>query len=339
MIRQMTKTAAAAILAVSGIFAGQATADGVVNVYSARHYDTDLALYSDFEKQTGIKVNLIEAASDTLIERILNEGKYSPADILITVDAGRLYRAEQKDIFSPFKSEVLEERVPAHLRHPDGLWYGLSKRARVVIYNAAKGKPEGLNTYEDLADPKFKGQICVRSSSNIYNISLLAAMVGRVGEEKAEEWTKGVVANFRRRPQGNDTANIRAVASGECALSIVNTYYVARQLASGSDVGKQVGIIYPNQETSGTHVNISGAGVLKHAPNRDNAIKFIEYLTENRAQYLFVEGNNEYPVVKGAKLTDTVKSMGAFKDDEINASELGKNQAAAVRIFDRAGWN
>ncbi|UTW60278.1 Fe(3+) ABC transporter substrate-binding protein [Kordiimonas sp. SCSIO 12603] len=339
MIRQFTKTAMAAAMAVTGLFASSANADGVVNVYSARHYDTDLALYADFEKQTGVKVNLIEAASDTLIERILNEGKYSPADILITVDAGRLYRAEQKGIFAPFTSAVLEERVPAHLRHPNGQWYGLSKRARVIIYNAAKGKPEGLNTYEDLAKPEFKGQICVRSSSNIYNISLLAAMVGRVGEEKAEEWTKGVVANFRRRPQGNDTANIRAVASGECELSIVNTYYLARLLASGNEVGKQVGVIYPNQETSGTHVNISGAGVLKYAPNRENAIKFIEYLTENRAQYLFVEGNNEYPVVKGANVTDVVKQMGEFKEDTINASELGINQAAAVRIFDRAGWN
>ncbi|MCK0070678.1 Fe(3+) ABC transporter substrate-binding protein [Kordiimonas laminariae] len=339
MIRQFTKTAMAAAMAVTGLFASSANADGVVNVYSARHYDTDLALYADFEKQTGVKVNLIEAASDTLIERILNEGKYSPADILITVDAGRLYRAEQKGIFAPFTSAVLEERVPAHLRHPKGQWYGLSKRARVIIYNAAKGKPEGLNTYEDLAKPEFKGQICVRSSSNIYNISLLAAMVGRVGEEKAEEWTKGVVANFRRRPQGNDTANIRAVASGECELSIVNTYYLARLLASGNEVGKQVGVIYPNQETSGTHVNISGAGVLKYAPNRENAIKFIEYLTENRAQYLFVEGNNEYPVVKGANVTDVVKQMGEFKEDTINASELGINQAAAVRIFDRAGWN
>ncbi len=339
MIRQFTKTAMAAAMAVTGLFASSANADGVVNVYSARHYDTDLALYADFEKQTGVKVNLIEAASDTLIERILNEGKYSPADILITVDAGRLYRAEQKGIFAPFTSAVLEERVPAHLRHPKGQWYGLSKRARVIIYNAAKGKPEGLNTYEDLAKPEFKGQICVRSSSNIYNISLLAAMVGRVGEEKAEEWTKGVVANFRRRPQGNDTANIRAVASGECELSIVNTYYLARLLASGNEVGKQVGVIYPNQETSGTHVNISGAGVLKYAPNRENAVKFIEYLTENRAQYLFVEGNNEYPVVKGANVTDVVKQMGEFKEDTINASELGINQAAAVRIFDRAGWN
>ena len=327
------------LVMVTVLFANLATAKEVVNVYSARHYDTDLALYQDFEKNTGIRVNLIEAKSDALIERIVSEGKYSPADILITVDAGRLYRAEQRGLFSPFQSAILAERVPAHLRHPVGIWYGLSKRARVIIYNAKQGKPEGLNSYQDLAKPEFKGKICVRSSSNIYNISLLAAMVGRYGETAAQQWAQGVVDNLRRRPQGNDTANIRAVASGECGLSIVNSYYIARLLAAGNEVGKQVGILYPNQASSGTHVNISGAGVLKHAPNRDNAIRFLEYLTEPRAQFLFVEGNNEYPVVEGAKVTDVIAGMGSFKDDEINASELGKNQAAAVRIFDRVGWN
>ncbi len=333
------KAATTLIITITALYAGLSLAQQVVNVYSARHYDTDLVLYRDFEQQTGIKVNLIEAASDTLIERILNEGKYSPADILITVDAGRLYRAEQKGIFTPFRSEVLEARVPAHLRHPQGEWYGLSKRARVIIYNAKKGKPDGLNSYQDLANPKFRGQICVRSSSNIYNISLLAAMVGHMGEQAAEDWAKGVVTNLRRRPQGNDTANIRAVAAGECPLSIVNSYYIARLLANSDPIGKQVGIIYPNQESTGTHVNISGAGVLKYAPNRENAIRFLEYLTEQRAQSLFVEGNNEYPVVQNARVTEAVAGMGSFRDDEINASELGKNQAAAVRIFDRVGWN
>lgn len=311
----------------------------VVNVYSARHYDTDLALYDDFEKRTGIQINLIEAGSDALIERIKNEGKYSPADILITVDAGRLYRAEQQGLFSAFQSELLQQRIPAHLRHPDGLWYGLSKRARVIIYNKANGAPEGLNTYQDLADSKFAGQVCVRSSSNIYNISLLAGMIGHDGAEKAEQWARQIVSNLRRPPQGNDTANIRAVASGECQLSIVNSYYVARLLAQKNTLGDAIGVIFPNQESTGTHVNISGAGVLQHAPNRNNAIRFIEYLTEAPAQYLFVEGNNEYPVVNDAKVTDVIASMGDFKDDQINASLLGINQSEAVRIFDRAGWN
>lgn len=315
------------------------TAKNVVNVYSARHYDTDLALYSDFEKQTGIKVNLIEAESDTLIERIVNEGKYSPADLLITVDAGRLYRAEQKNIFAPLSSKVLEERIPKHLRHPDGLWFGLSKRARVIVYNKKEGQPEFLKGYADLADPRLKGKVCVRSSTNIYNISLLASLVERLGEKKAEAWAAGVVANLVKSPSGNDTANIRAVASGECSVSLVNSYYLARLIAEGDAVGDAVGIIYPDQEGAGTHVNISGAGILKHAPNRDNAIKFLEYLTQGRAQTLFVAGNNEYPVSEGAETTDVLRKLGAFKEDTINANLLGVNQSTAVKVFDRAGWN
>ena len=311
----------------------------VVNVYSARHYDTDIALYRNFEKQTGIKVNLIEAASDSLIERVANEGKYSPADILITVDAGRLYRAEKRNLFSPIESELLNQRIPTHLRHPEGLWYGLSKRARVIIFNKKSGKPDGLNSYEDLADARFKGRVCMRSSSNIYNISLLAAMVDHLGEEKAEAWAKGVVANMLTRPKGNDTSNIRAVASGGCQISMVNSYYIARMLADEDPVAEKIGILHPNQSSFGTHVNISGAGVLKYSPNRENAIKFIEYLTEASAQSMLVEGNNEYPVVVNSALGEVLTGLGEFKEDLINASVLGKNQAAAVRIFDRAGWH
>jgi iron(III) transport system substrate-binding protein len=328
-----------AALCLLAFFSTRLWAANEVNIYSARHYDTDIALYKDFEKRTGIKVNLIEAASDSLIERIANEGKYSPADILITVDAGRLYRAEQRGIFAPFKSQVLEEKVPLHLRHPEGLWYGLSKRARVIIYNSEKGKPAELNNYEDLADPRFKGKLCMRSSSNIYNISLMSALVDHLGEEKAEQWAKGVVANIRTRPKGNDTSNIRSVASGECEISLINSYYLARMIADGDKIAQKVGVLYPNQSTSGTHVNISGAGVLKYSPNRENAIRFIEYLTENSAQKMLVEGNNEYPVVKDASLSEALAQMGPFKEDTINASVLGKNQAAAVRVFDRAGWH
>lgn len=310
----------------------------VVNVYSARHYDTDLAVYKNFESRTGIKVNLIEAASDTLIERIVNEGEYSPADILITVDAGRLYRAEQRDIFAATQSATLEQRIPAHLRHPDGLWFGLSKRARVIIYRAATGKPEGLNDYQDLAKPEFKDQICVRSSSNIYNISLLASLVEHQGAAAAESWTKAVVSNLARKPQGNDTANIRSVAAGECGLSIVNTYYVARLLAEGDKDGSAVGVLFPNQASVGTHVNISGGGILKHAPNRANALKLLEYLSEPEAQSLYVKGNHEYPIVPNAKLDGVLQQLGSFTEDTINASVLGKNQTTAVKIFDRAGW-
>ena len=314
-------------------------AEGSVNIYSARHYDTDLALYTDFEERTGIKVNLIEAASDSLIERIVNEGKYSPADILITVDAGRLYRAEQRGIFSQVESDLLESRVPAHLRHENGSWFGLSKRARVIIYNKKAGKPDNLNSYADLALPEFKNKVCMRSSSNIYNISMLAAMIGHVGEDAASSWANGVISNLYKKPQGNDTANIRAVASGECAFSLINSYYLARLLSDGNKVADEIGVLYPNQASTGTHVNISGAGVLKYAPNRENAIRFIEYLTEARAQSLFVAGNHEYPVAEGAPMTDVLSSLGEFKEDTINANVLGENQAAAVRAFDRAGWH
>lgn len=327
------------LLMVALLLSGTAFSAGVVNVYSARHYDTDLQLYTDFETKTGIKVNLIEAASDALIERIVNEGKYSPADVLITVDAGRLYRAEQRGVFAPVQSDVLNSRVPAHLRHPEGLWFGISKRARVIIYNTEAGKPAGLNNYEDLANEAFKGQICVRSSSNIYNISLLAGLVAHHGEAQAEQWTRDVMANLLRRPQGNDTANIKAVASGECPISIVNSYYVARMIADGNPDGSAVSVLYPNQETTGTHVNISGVGVLKHAPNRANAIAFVEYLTEKKAQAFLAEGNHEYPVTEGAAVTSVIAQMGTFKEDQINASELGRNQSTAVKIFDRAGWN
>lgn len=314
---------------------------GEVNVYSSRHYDTDLALYDDFTAKTGIKINRIEAGADALIERITSEGEYSPADILVTVDAGRLWRAEEANILAPVKSALLEKRLPEYLRHPDGLWFGLSKRARIVIYNKKQGKPENLDNYSDLTNPQHKDKICVRSSSNIYNISLLSAIVAHDGAEKAEQWAKGVVANFARPPQGNDTSQISAVASGECQISVVNSYYLAR-FANGDDKAKAefdaIGIIFPDQEARGTHVNISGAGLLKHAPNRDNAIRFLEYLTEEAAQQYFANSNNEYPAVAGMKSTSAVEALGSFKEDEINAAELGKNQTEAVKIFDRAGW-
>ena len=314
----------------------------VVNLYSARHYDTDQALYDEFTERTGVEVNLIEAESDALIERIINEGELSPADILITVDAGRLWRAEQRGVFQPVSSDVLTERIPSYLRHPDGLWFGISKRARVLVYNKEAGKPVGLSDYLDLANPDFMDMVCIRSSSNIYNISLMASIVSNHGEEAAEEWARGVVNNFARDPQGNDTAQIRAVASGECGIALVNTYYVARLMSSDDPVDQEVasavGVIFPGQETNGTHVNISGAGVTLHSPNRENAIKFLEYLTEDQAQRYFAEANNEYPVVASAPVAKAAESLGEFREDTLNASELGINQATAVKVYDRAGW-
>lgn len=315
---------------------------GEVNLYSSRHYDTDLALYDDFTSQTGIKVNRIEADADALIERIQSEGEFSPADILITVDAGRLWRAEEAGVFAPVESDVLEERIPAHLRHPEGLWFGLSTRARIIIYNKAAGKPEGLENYADLADPRFRGDICIRSSSNIYNISLLSSIIAHKGAAEAEKWARGVVANFARPPQGNDTSQIEAVAAGECRISVVNTYYLARYAGGeGADraIFDAIGVIFPDQDWTGTHVNVSGAGLVKTAPNRENAVKFLEYLTSPSAQRYFADGNNEYPAAQGLKANSAVEQLGSFKPDTLNAAEIGKRQAEAVKIFDRAGWN
>ena len=315
---------------------------GEVNLYSSRHYDTDLALYDNFTAATGIKVNRIEAGADALIERIKSEGEFSPADLLITVDAGRLWRAEQAGILASVDSDVLEARVPANLRHPDGLWFGLSKRARVIIYNKAAGKPAPLDTYLDLADPAHQGKVCIRSSGNIYNISLMASMIENEGVEAAEAWAKGVVANFARKPQSNDTGQIEAVASGECGISLVNTYYLARLARSDDPARKEifdaVGVVFPDQDGRGTHVNISGAGLVAGAPNRENAVRFLEYLTDKEAQNYFADGNNEYPVIADAESSSAVEALGTFREDQLNVSALGRNQAEAVNVFDRAGW-
>lgn len=320
-------------------------ADGetqVVNLYSSRHYDTDLRLYDDFTAQTGIQVNRIEADADELIERIQNEGEFTQADLLITVDAGRLWRAEEAGIFAPLQSEVLEARIPDYLRQPDGLWFGLSTRARVIIYNKAAGMPEPLATYADLADPAHRDSICIRSSGNIYNLSLLAAIIARNGEEAAEEWARGVVENFARDPQSNDTSQIRAVASGECGIGVVNSYYLARLAASEDPeeraLADAVGVIFPDQGGNGTHVNVSGAGLVNNAPNRDNAIAFLEYLTSEQAQSYFANGNHEYPAVEGVPPSPALAALGDFEPDTINAEALGVYQAAAVKVYDRAGW-
>ncbi|MEP6343068.1 MAG: Fe(3+) ABC transporter substrate-binding protein [Maricaulaceae bacterium] len=319
---------------------------GEVNLYSSRHYDTDLALYENFTKQTGIKVNRIEAKANALIERMKSEGEFSPADLLITVDAGVLWQAENAGVISAVQSDVLEARIPAHLRHPDGLWYGLSKRARVIITHKGASIPETIN-YQDLADPAFKGQICMRSSSNIYNISLLSSMVAHDGAGRAEDWARGVVANFARKPQSNDSGQIEAVAAGICNVSIVNTYYLARYARSDEaqkqEIYGNLNVIFPNQDGSGqdgrgTHVNISGAALAAHAPNRDNAVKFLEYLTSPEAQSYFSDGNNEYPVIADAKTSSAVSVLGTFKEDGLNVSAFGKNQAKAVGIFDSVGW-
>ena len=320
-----------------------AAQEKVLNLYSSRHYQTDEALYANFTKQTGIRINRIEAPEDALIERLRNEGAASPADVLVTVDAGRLWRAEQLGLFQPVKSAVLESRVPEHLRHPDGLWFGFSTRARVIVYNKDAVKPGEIRSYEDLADPKWKGKVCMRSSSNMYNLSLAASLVSHDGEQKTELWARGVVANFARDPKGGDTDQIKAVAAGECALTLSNTYYYARLVKSTKpderDVAAKTGVIWPNQDGRGTHVNISGAGVLKNAPHREEAVKFLEYLASNDAQRYFADGNNEYPAVKGAAVDNpALAALGAFKADALNVAALGRNQPVAQKLYDRAGW-
>lgn len=337
MVRTMT-----AAVALLGVLAPVAASAQEINVYSSRHYDTDLALYDNFTEQTGIAINLIEGSGDELIERLVAEGENSPADMLITVDAGRLWRADSEGLFQPVSSEALDSAIPAHLRHPDGHWFGLSKRARVIIYNREEGLPEGLADYEDLADPAYADMLCIRSSSNIYNLSLMASLIDHHGEDVAEDWAEGVVGNFARDPEGNDTAQIRAVAAGECSLAVANTYYVGRLLASDDPadvaIGEAVGILFPNQDGRGTHVNISGAGVLASAPNAEGAIQFLEYLVSEEAQRMFAEGNNEYPAVVAVSPSGPIAGFGSFTEDTINASVYGENQPAAVQVYDRAGW-
>ncbi len=341
MIQNFSRAARVPALVFAGLvaLAPPLSADQV-NLYSARHYDTDFALYDTFTERTGIAVNLIEGGSDALIERIVNEGEYTPADLLITVDAGRLWRAQQRGIFQPVSSEVLAERIPAYLREPGGHWFGLSKRVRVIVHGKDSTLVGAVARYEDLADPQLHGKVCMRSSSNIYNLSLMSSLVDALGATAAEEWAGGVVANFARPPQGNDTSNLAAVASGECGLTIANTYYLGRWLASSREEDRhmldRLSVVFPNQGDRGAHVNVSGAGVTRHAPNRDNAVKFLEYLTSDFAQKVFAEGNNEYPVV--GETSGPITALGAFREDGINAGLLGRNQAEAVRIYDRAGW-
>jgi len=322
---------------------GAQAQDKVLNLYSSRHYQTDEALYSGFTKATGIKVNRIEAGEDALIERIRNEGERSPADVLVTVDAGRLWRAEQLGLFQPVKSAVLEARIPQSFREPGGLWFGFSLRARLIAYNKAKVKAGELTSYEDLADPKWKGRVCMRSSSNIYNLSLMGALIDHLGEAKAEAWARSVRNNLAREPKGGDTDQLKSVAAGECDVTISNQYYYARlarsQKADERAVAEKVAVVFPNQSSWGTHVNVSGAGVMKNAPHREAAIRFLEYLASDEAQRYFADGNNEWPVVPSVQVVNPVLSaFGAFKYDPLNVAVLGRNQPSAQKLYDRVAW-
>jgi iron(III) transport system substrate-binding protein len=323
---------------------GQAAAqEKVLNLYTARHYSTDEAFYTGYTKATGIKINRIEGGEDALFERIKAEGANSPADVFLTVDAARLWRAEQAGIFAPLKSAVLDNRIPAASRGADNKWFGFSARARVIAYDKSKIKPAELARYEDLANAKWKSQICVRPSSHPYNLSLISSMISHLGEEKATAWARGVTANLARPPRGGDTDQLRGVEVGECSIAISNHYYYLRIMRSQKPEDKafveKVGLIWPNQADRGTHINISGGGLLQQAPNRDAGVKFLEYLASDAAQTLFANGNNEWPIVKGAKLDNpALESLGKFKTDALPLASLGKSQAAAQRLADKVGW-
>ena len=315
--------------------------ENVLNLYSARHYQTDEALYANFTRQTGIRINRIEAKEDELLERIRNEGASSPADVFITVDAARLAKADELGLFAPVKSRLLEDRIPAQLRSPD--WFAFSTRARVIIHNKDSVRAEDVQNYEDLASPKLKGKVCSRSGSHPYNLSLMAAMVAQMGEAKSEEWARAVVANFARSPKGGDTDQIKSVAAGECGVAVSNTYYLVRLLRSEKPDDRKamerIGIVWPNQKAQGAHINISGGGMLKTAPHKEAAVKFLEYLASDEAQRYFADGNNEWPVVPTVKVQNAAhESLGRFRADPLPVATLARNAATAQKIYDRAGW-
>lgn len=313
-----------------------------VNVYSARAEQLIKPLLDQFTEKTDIEVNLVTGKADALLARLKNEGSLSPADVLITTDAGRLHRAKSANLLQAIDSKMLEDKIPATYRDQDKQWFGLSLRARPIIYNKSKIDPKTLSTYEALSDKAFQGNICIRSSSNIYNQSLIASMIAAHGTEKTQQWTDKFVQNFARRPKGGDRDQIKAAANGICDIAIANTYYLGGMLASKNSAQKNaaesVAVFWPNQDGRGTHVNVSGAGVIKTAKNKDNAIALIEYLVSPEAQEFYAQSNMEYPVVAGVAVPKVLQNFGTFKADTLNLSKLGELNSEAVIIMDKAGW-
>lgn len=313
-----------------------------VNVYSHRHYDVDRQLFALFTERTGIAVNVIQAGDDELMARLEQEGAKSPADIFITADAGRLGLAKSRGLLQPSKSEILNANIPAHLRDPDGYWYGLTLRARVIAYNKNKVKPEQITTYADLTATKWKGKVLVRSSENVYNQSLLAAMIAHNGADPAEAWAKGIVANMARSPKGGDTDQLLALAEGIGDVAIANSYYIGKLMASDEPekqkVKELIGVLFPKLGAHGTHVNVSGGGLAKHAPNPEEAMELLEFLSSDAAQKLFAEGNKEYPVKVGVPPSAELAAFGTFTADTLNLEALARFNAEAVKRFDAAGW-
>ena len=314
----------------------------VVNLYTDRHYDTDQELFDLFTEETGIKVNVVKAKGDELIERLAREGENTQADLLITADAGRLHRAKAKELLQSVSSETLSKNVPENLRDVDSNWFGLTVRGRVLVYSKDRVNPSDLSTYEDLTDAKWNRKILVRSSSNIYNQSLLASLIEIKGEEEAKKWAKGVVENMAREPKGNDRAQATAVVAGEGDIAIMNTYYVGKMLNSSNPeevkVAENVGVFFPNQDSDGTHINVSGVGMTKYSKNMENGIKLMEFLSSEKAQEKFAKANYEYPVNTSVEPSELLKSWGGFKTQNINLSRLGELNSQAVKIFNEVGW-
>jgi len=337
-----------ASLAVSLAWTGAAFAEErVLNLYSARHYQTDEALYANFSKQTGIRINRIEAGDEAILERLRNEGRNSPADVILLVDAARLWKAQIEGLFEPVRSRLLADRIPETLRSRDdgkgSEWFAFSTRARMIVYSKVDVKPEEVRDYEDLTKPGLKGKVCTRSGTHPYMLSLIGAMSEHLGAARAEAWARGVVANLARSPRGGDTDQIRAVASGECAVALTNSYYLARIMRSDKPQDREamsrIGFVMPNQANRGTHINISGGGMAKNAPHREAAIRFLEYLASDEAQVYLADGNNEWPVVAGVQVKNpALEAMGRFKADPLPMASVGRSQVAAARIIDRAGW-
>ncbi|WP_394219340.1 Fe(3+) ABC transporter substrate-binding protein [Halobacillus trueperi] len=315
---------------------------GEVNLYTGRHYDTDQELYDKFEEETGIKVNVIEGKDDELIARLDREGEASEADLLITADAGRLHRAKSQELLQPIESDVLSENIPEKFRDEDNNWFGLTKRARVIAYHKERVNEEDVQTYMDLTKDEFQDKVLIRSSSNIYNQSLVASMIATEGEEAAKEWAQGIEDNMARDPQGGDRDQAKAVAAGEGDVAVMNTYYMGKMLNSEDEeevkVAEQLGIIFPNQDTTGTHVNISGVGVTASSQNTENAKKFIEFLSKEEAQKQFAEANYEYPVNPNVEPSELLQSWGEFKEQDIRLNELGENNDRAIQIMNEVGW-
>ncbi|MEL7248658.1 MAG: Fe(3+) ABC transporter substrate-binding protein [Bacteroidota bacterium] len=314
----------------------------VVNVYTHRHYDVDQQLFEQFESETGIKVNVVNADAGELIQKMEAEGEESPADVLITVDAGRLAKAKSSGLLQSVTSETLEQNIPAYLIDTDKQWFAVTKRARVIVYAKDRIQPEQLSTYEALTEDQWQDKVLIRSSSNIYNQSLLASIIANKGEEAARSWATEMVDNMARTPKGNDRDQVKAVVAGEGDVAVVNTYYIGRLLNSEDPeekrAGEGVNIFFPNQEDRGTHINISGAGVAKYAPNKENAIRFIEFLSSKPAQEVFAQANYEYPVHPEVAPSDLLQSWGEFKEDNLPLSQLGEYNKLANLVFDAVGW-